>query len=56
MLKHFLKKRRVVFVIWCTNIEKVEIFHDLHDKVVVIMRRRSKWGTGNRRQKDFRKV
>ena len=38
------------------NIGKVEIFHVLHDKVALLMKRRYEHGTKNSHQKIFRKV
>ena len=38
------------------NIGKVEIFHVLHDKVALLMKRRYERGTKNSHQKIFRKV
>ena len=39
-----------------TNIEKVEILHVLHDKIALLMRRRSERGTRNCHQRLLRKV
>ena len=39
--------RKNLFVLQYTNIEKVEIFDVLHDKVVLLMRGRFKRGTRN---------
>ena len=39
-----------------TNIEKVEILHVLHDKVALLMRKRSVRGTRNHYQRIFRNV
>ena len=39
-----------------TNIEKVEILHVLHDKVALLIRRRSERGTRNCHQRVCRKV
>ena len=39
-----------------SNIEKVEILHVLHNKVALLMRKHSEWGTRNCHQKSFRKV
>ena len=39
-----------------SNTENVEIFHGLHDKVALLMRRRSERGTRNRHQNIFGKV
>ena len=36
-----------------SNTENVKIFHGLHDKVALMMRRRSERGTRNRHQKIF---
>ena len=48
--------REKIFVLWCTNIENVEILHVLHYKVALLMRKRSEWGTKNIHQIIFRKV
>ena len=39
-----------------SKIEKFEILHVLHDKVALLMRKHSEWGTRNCHQKSFRKV
>ena len=38
------------------NIDKVKIFCVIHDKVALLTRRCSEWGTRNRHQRIFRKV
>ena len=38
-----------------TNIDKVEMFYVLHNKVALLTRRHSEWGTRNRHQTIFRK-
>ena len=39
-----------------SNIEKVQIFYVLHEKVALLMKRRYKRGTRNCHRKFFRKV
>ena len=48
--------RKKLCVLQCTNIEKVEIFHVLHHKVALPMRRRSEQRTRNQHQRIFGKV
>ena len=48
--------RKKAFVLQHTDIEKVEIFHVLHNKVALLLRRRSKRGTRNHHQIIFSKV
>ena len=48
--------RKKLYVLQCPNMEKVEIFHVLHHKVALLMRRRSEQRTRNRHQRIFGKV
>ena len=48
--------RKKLYVLQCTNMEKVEIFHVSHHTVALLMRRRSEQRTRNRYQRIFGKV
>ena len=54
--KKLFKKNYLYCSNKASNIENVEIFHGLHDKVALLMRRRSERGTRNRHQNIFGKV
>ena len=41
---------------WLLLLKKIEIFHVLHDKVLLLTKRRSLWETRNCQQRIFRKV
>ena len=45
-----------IVVLCYKNKHKAGIFHVLNDKVALLMRRRSEWGTANGEQRIFRKV
>ena len=55
-VKNFSQKNYLYCSNKASNTENVEIFHGLHDKVALLMRRRSERGTRNRHQNIFGKV
>ena len=55
-VRKLLGKKAICIIKYYTNIDKVKMFHVLHNKVALLTRRRSERGTRNRHQRTFRKV